>query len=191
MGLDLFTLADYKAYQGLTSPNQDAAIKAIIPIASQMVKTYCRRTFNDFVNDAKIEVNSGGSDKLYLSEFPVLAISSVEYSTDYGATFIALAEFTEYVANLEEGYLLPINYDGIFPTALNGYKITYTGGYETVPADLKVAAMDLLTYYLKNDMAVKAQRAAGANTVQIEYITKNTLPSHIVRVLDMYLANVS
>lgn len=191
MGIDLLTLAEYKAYVGINSTNQDTEIKAIIPIASQMVKTYCRRTFVDYVNDAKTEVFSGGTECLYLTEFPTLAISSVEYSTDYGSTYTALVEFTDYALDLEKDSIVPINTTAIWPRYINGYKVVYTGGYEELPEDLKVATMDLVTYYLKNDMAVKAQRAAGANTVQIEYITKNTLPSHIVRVLDMYLANVS
>lgn len=192
MGLDLFTLAEYKAYAGLTSPNQDTEIKAIIPIASQMVKTYCRRTFIDYVDDTKTEVFNGNSERFFVSEFPVISVTCVEQSVDYGATYTALVEFTDYAIDHEDDGIIPINTaDGLWPRLINGYRITYTGGYEEVPADLKVAAMDLATYYLKNDMAVKAQRAAGANTVQIEYITKNTLPSHIVRVLDMYLANVS
>ena len=192
MGADLFTLADYKAYANLTSPTQDTEIKAIIPIASQMVKTYCRRTFVDYVDDAKTEVFTGGGERIYLTEFPVLTVASVEYSADYGSTYTTLVEFTDYAVDHEDDGIVPIAaVDNVWPRLINGYKVTYTGGYEELPEDLKVAAMDLLTYYLKNDMAVKAQRAAGANTVQIEYITKNTLPSHIVRVLDMYLANVS
>lgn len=191
MGIDLITLAEYKAYVGITSTNQDTEIKALIPIASQMCKTYCRRTFVDYVNDAKIDVSSSGQDRVYLQEFPVLAVGSVEYSADYGLTYTTLVEYTDYAVDVEDGAVVPINSTGLFPKLPNAIRITYTGGYEEVPQDLKVAVMDLLTYYLKNDMAVKAQRAAGANTVQIEYITKNTLPSHIVRVFDMYLANVS
>ncbi len=196
MGLDLITLAEYKAYQGISSTNQDTEIKNLIPIVSQMCKTYCRRTFIDYVNDAKTETFSQACERIYLTEFPTLAVSSFEISLDYGLTYTALTEFTDYAVDNGDGTIIPINSSGYFPDSyfpkiVNGYRITYTGGYEEVPEDLKVAVMDLLTYYLKNDMAVKAQRAAGANTVQIEYITKNTMPSHIVRVFDMYLANVS
>lgn len=196
MATDLFTLAEYKVYQGISSTNQDTEIKNLIPIVSQMCKTYCRRTFVDYVNDAKTEVYSLACERIYLTEFPTINVASFEYSSDYGLTYTTLTEFQDYVVDNGDGSILPLNINGYFPSSvfaktINGYKITYTGGYEEVPEDLKIAVMDLLTYYLKNDMAVKAQRAAGANTVQIEYITKNTLPSHIVRVFDMYLANVS
>lgn len=190
MGADLVTLAEYKAYVGITNPNQDNIIKAIIPKVSQLAKTVCRRTFVDYVNDSKTEVFSGGSASIYTAEYPLLTVGSVEYSADYGATYTALVEFTDYVVDLEEQAITCIS-STAFPKMVNAYKVTYTAGYEAIPEDLKVAVLDLVTYYLKNDMAVKSQRDAGSNTVQVEYITKNTLPSHISRVFDQYIANVN
>ncbi len=190
MALDLVTLAEYKAYAGLTTPNQDTAIKSIITKASALAKSICRRTFVDYVADARTDVFASGAEKVYLSEFPVLGVSSVEYSSDYGATYTALVEFTDYVIDAEEGSITFLNWS-LYPKQINAFKVVYTAGFETVPDDLKVAVLDLVTYYLKADMAVKSQRDAGSNTVQIEYITKNTLPSHIHRVFELYLANVS
>ncbi len=190
MATDLVTISEYKAYTGITSDKQDTAIKSIITKASALAKSTCRRTFVDYVNDAKTDVFASGSSRVYLKEFPVLAISSVEYSSDYGATYTALVEFTDYVVNAEEGYIDFLLWETT-PQQLNAYKVIYTAGFETVPEDLKIACLDLVTYYLKNDMAVKSQRDAGSNTVQIEYITKNTLPAHIQRVFEIYLADVS
>ena len=187
---DLITLAEYKAYAGISSDTQDTAIKSIIPKASALAKSICRRTFVDYVNDAKTDVFASGADRVYLKEFPVLAISGVEYSADYGVTYTALTEFTDYVVDLENGLVHFPLWESV-PQLLNAYKITYTAGFEAVPEDLKVAVMDLVKYYLKQDSAVKSQRDAGSNTVQIEYITKNTLPSHIQRVFEIYLADVS
>ncbi len=189
MAIDLITLAEYKAYAGISSTTQDSAIKNLIPKVSQLCKSYCRRTFVDFVNDSKTEVFKGGQ-YLLLTETPVISISGVEYSADYGKTYSSLIEYTDYVLDSEDGVVRPI-LTTEFYNSINGYKVTYTAGYEEVPEDLKIAVMDLLTYYLKNDMAVKSQRDAGSNTVQIEYITKNTLPSHIARVFDLYVANAS
>ena len=190
MAEDLITLAEYKAYAGITSTNQDAEIKAIIPKASALVKSICRRTFLDYACDVKTEQFPSGVEKIYLSEFPLIYVTSVEYSTDYGATYTALVEFTDYVTEPEEGSITFINYSSV-TRMINGIKVTYTGGYETLPDDLKLAVMDVVTYYLKQSFSVKSQRDAGSNTVQIEYITKNTLPAHIQRVLDIYIANAS
>ncbi len=187
-GSDLITLAEYKAYAGITSTNQDTAIKSLIPKVSNLAKTYCRRTFIDYVNDAKTEVHLGGYF-LLLGEYPILEVSGVEASVDYGKTYTSLVEFTDYVVDKTNDTIVPTA--EVFPISINGYRVTYTAGYEEIPEDLKLAVLDLLTYYLKNDMAVKSARDAGSNTVQIEYITKNTLPSHIARVFDLYIANVS
>ena len=42
MGLPLITLAEYKAYEGITNPNQDTEITSIIPKVSELVKNYCK-----------------------------------------------------------------------------------------------------------------------------------------------------
>lgn len=189
MGQDLITLAEYKAYVGITSTNQDAQIKSIIPKASSFIKNYCRRTFIDYVNDAKTEIFNGGKFIL-LAEYPVLQISSVEYSADYGKTYTPLVEYVDYALDMDDGTIVPIQTTD-FARITNGYKVTYTAGFEEIPEDLKLAALDLVTYQLKQEFSVKSQRDAGSNTVQIEYITRNSLPSHIARVLDLYLGNVN
>lgn len=191
MAADLVTLSEYKDYVGISSTNQDDAISAIIPKVSQLVKTICRRTFVDYVNDAKVEVLSGGyGDKLVLSEHPILGVLSVEYSIDYGLTYTELVEYTDYVVDQEDGTIVSITTGalaGDFPKYINGYKVSYTAGYEELPEDLKIAVLDLITYYLKNDSAVHSPKAPGTNSVQIEYITTNQLPAHIMRVLLLYM----
>jgi hypothetical protein len=188
MGLPLITRKEYKDYVGITSTNSDTVIDAIIPKVSEFVKTYCRRTFIDYVNDNKVETTAGGyGEKIHLSEYPILSISSVDYSTDYGQTYTSLVEYTDYVVDIEDGSIVSLS--GDFPKLYNAYQITYTAGYESIPEDLKLAVMDLVTYYVKNDMAVHSPKAPGTNSVQVEYITTSALPAHIRRVLDMYKAS--
>jgi hypothetical protein len=183
MGIDLVTLAEYKAYVGITSTTSDAIITAIIPKVSALVKNICRRTFVDYVNDSKTEVYSGG-DRLYFKETPLLTLGSLEYSSDYGATYTELVEYTDFVLDLENNSIAPIGAE--FYKAINGYKLTYTSGYEELPVDLKLAVLDLVTYYIKNDMAIHSPKAPGTNSVQIEYVVTTNLPAHIKRVLDLY-----
>ncbi len=188
MGLPLVTIAEYKAYAGITSDTLDSIITAIIPKVSQLVKSLCRRTFVDYVNDSKIEVFNGGlGSKLYLVEYPLISVGSVEISADYGANYTELTEFTDFAVDQEDGSIVSIA--GNFPKYINGYKVTYTGGYEELPEDLKLAVLDLVTYYVKNDASVHSPKAPGTNSVQIEYITSTALPSHIKRVLDLYVGS--
>lgn len=188
MGLSLVTRTEFKSYAGLTSPTQDAIIDALIPKVSALVKTLCRRTFIDYVNDSKTEYFDGGQNEFATEETPVLAVASLEYSSDYGNTYTSLVEYTDYVVSKVSGGIRAISSAG-FPEAINGYKVTYTAGYETLPEDLKLAIFDLITYYMKNDSAIHSSKAPGTNSVQIEYVTNTNLPAHIKRVLDQYAAN--
>ncbi len=190
MGLPLITRAEYKAYVGITSPNSDTVIDALIPKVSALVKSYCRRTFIDYVNDAKVETTSGGyGENLLLEEYPIISVTSVGWSEDYGQNYTDLVEFTDYVVEVEKGYIVALSASGEWDKCLNGYQITYTAGYETLPEDLKLAVMDLVTYYIKNDASVHSPKAPGTNSVQIEYITSSAFPAHIKRVLDLYRAS--
>lgn len=188
MGLNLITRNEYKAYAGISSPNQDTEIDAIIPKVSQLVKTYCRQTFVDNYDDPKSVQVNGGDSIIYLKETPIVSIQAVETSIDYGKTYSTLEEFTDWVYDTENHGIRSLSRLG-FPARLNGYKITYTCGYEVLPDDLKLAVMDLVTYYRKNDGAVHSAKAPGTNSVQIEYISTTTLPAHIRRVLDLYVAD--
>lgn len=188
MASNLVTLSEYKTYVGIVSPTQDDAISTIITKVSQLVKNVCRRTFVDWVDESKSEIYSGG-DSFTLQEFPVLAVSSVEYSSDYGANYTTLTEYTDWVLDRQNEQIKPISSNGVFDYAINGYRVTYTAGYESIPEDLKLAVLDLVTYYLKNDSAIHSNKSPGTNSVQIEYISTTNLPAHIKRVLDLYMSN--
>lgn len=184
---DLITRQEYKTYAGINSTNQDAEIDFLIPKVSAFVKTYCRRTFVDYVSDIKTEVFHGDADRFILKETPVTQVISVEYSTNYGQTYTKLVKFTDWVADGD--YVLPISNSGTFPKAINGYKVNYFAGFDDVPQDLKLAVLDLVTYYRRNDSAIHSTKSPGTNNLQIEYISTTNLPAHIKRVLDQYVAD--
>lgn len=206
MGLPLVTRAEYKAYQGISSTTSDTAIDTLITKVSELVKSICRRSFVDYVDEAKVEYSEGGSNTIELSETPVLSVSSVEYSSNYGAEYTTLTEYVNYAFSKTQNNIRPIlvvspppevigyipygsRSNPIFPEAINGYRITYTAGYETLPEDLKLAVLDLIAYYIKNDSAVHTHKLAQPNTMQVEYITSTNLPAHIKRILDLYTAS--
>lgn len=188
MGLPLVTKAEYKAYAGISSINEDANIDILIPKVSALVKTICRRTFIDYYDDAKVEYFEGGVGFLPLSEYPVVSVASVEQSTDYGNTYTTLTAYTDYAVSKQNDQIVRIGSEP-FPILTNGYRVTYTAGFEAIPEDLKLAVLDLIGYYIKNDMAIHSPKAPGTNSVQIEYVTTTNLPAHIKRVLDQYAAN--
>lgn len=182
---DIVTREEYKAYATIKSPLQDEAIDSLIPAVTSYIKTYCGRAFIDYFDVDKVEVFSGGTVALMQREYPIVSITSLEYSDDRGKTFTALEEYTDFVYDMENEMLRIVGCD-IIPKKMNGYKLTYKAGFEDYPKELKLAAMDTITYYMKSDMAVKSTRGAGSNTTQIEYVLNSGLPSNIRRILDLY-----
>jgi hypothetical protein len=186
MATNLITKAEYKAYAGISSTNQDAEIDLLIPKVSDFVKSYCRKTFVDYYDEAKTETFHGGFKQLLLKETPVVNIANVQYSADYGQTYAKLTKFTDWVQDGDA--VISLAPKG-FPEQINGYKVTYFAGYEVLPGDLKLGILDLITYYRRHDSSVHSTKMPGSNTVQIEYISTTSLPAHIRRVLDMYTAD--
>lgn len=183
---DLITKSDYKSYMGISSTNQDNVIDFLIPKVSALVKTYCRRTFNDYVSAPKSEYFNGGIPFYQVQEQPIISITGLFYSTDYGQTYTALEELVDFV--VDENLILPIN-GTEFPYVLKGYKLVYNAGFSPVPDDLTLAVYDLMSYYIKNDAAVNAIKRTNTTSMQIEYITDTALPSNIKRVIDLYISD--
>jgi hypothetical protein len=185
MAENLITLSEYKNYVDISSTNSDAVINSLIPRISDFIKNYCNRSFNDFVFDDKVEIFNGDEPHFILAETPIINIVSVEWSTDYGQTYTALTEFEDWVL---DGYLIKPIQTTNFQKQLLGYKITYRAGYSELPTDLVLAAMDLVTYYRRNDGTVSSTKFSNTTTMQIEHISDAALPAYIKRVLDNYVA---
>lgn len=189
MGIDLITLQEYKTYANILGSAQDAQISAMIPRVSSLVKQICRRTFVDYVDDPRVDTYRGGVSKLIVRETPVLSVQGLEFSSDYGANYTSLTEYTDYVVDAEDGcieFLLP--YYASF-NAPNAFKLTYTCGYETLPEDLKLAVLDTLMHQIRNDGAIHSTKGVGSNSVLIDYLTSDQLPAHIRRTLQLYSEN--
>jgi hypothetical protein len=186
MAIDLVTKTEYKTYMGITSTNSDSEIDFLIPKVSDLVKSYCRRTFVDYYSNIKVEFFDGGFREILLKETPVVSVSSVAYSDDYGKTYTNLVKFTDWVVQGDS--IISIN-TPVFPEAINGYKVSYFGGFDPIPGDLKLAVLDLIEYYSRNNGAVHSSRDLNPNTTQINYVASTNLPATIKRVLDQYVAD--
>ena len=190
MGLPPVTKAEYKAYSGITSTNSDIKIDALIPQVSALVKAICGRSFVDYVATPKVEYHNGGTGNIVLAESPIISITSIEQSIDYGITYTALTNGVESVFDKTTGSIKYLRGE-VFPYLINGYRVTYLAGYSVLPDDLRLAIMDLIAYYIKNDGAVHSSKAPSSNVVQVEYVTSTNLPGHIKRILDLYTESYS
>ena len=190
---NLITLQDYKDAQGLSTPKEDLKINSIIPSVSQLIKTYCGNSFVDFYSSAKTETLSVEWDThiVQLTESPVNAITSVQERDSYSSAYTTLTTGAyEYYLNTNTDSIFRTTSGGWknWPTGVGAVKVVYTAGWSAVPADLKLAVIDLITYYLKDEH--KERRTIAGASIQNPGSSSQSnnvaFPDHIKRVLDLY-----
>jgi len=190
---NLITLAEYKESEGIASPKEDLRLNSLIPSVSQLIKTYCGNSLIDYYSSNKTETFNvhWNTHAVQLTETPVNSIVSVKERSSYDSSYTTLT------ANGHE-FFFDYNTDSIFRTNGGGYafwphgpasvEVVYTAGYASVPADLKLAVIDLITYYLKDEH--KERRTLGGASIQNQSSTSQSnnvaFPDHIKRVLDLY-----
>ena len=191
---DLVTLAQYKEAEGISSSKDDLRFNSIVPSVSELVKTYCGNSFVDFYSSNKTETFTIDWDTyvVQLTESPVNSVVSVQERETYGGSYDTLTTSdSEYYLESSTDSILRTNDSGRYqnwPKGVGAVKVVYTGGYSEVPADLKLAVLDLITYYYKDEHKQR-QSIAGAS-LQNQGSSSQRMnvgfPDHIKRVLDLY-----
>jgi len=190
---DLITLQEYKTAQAITQPKDDARLNVLIPSVSQLIKTYCGNSFVDYYSSNKTETFTidWGTHVVELTESPVNAIVSVQEAQSYGGAYTTLTTAAqEYVLSTETDCVYRTTSSGYrnWPVGIETVKVVYTAGYSAIPGDLKLAVLDLVTYYLKDEHKLR-QSIAGASLQNQGSSTQRdnvSFPDHIKRVLDLY-----
>ena len=191
---NLITLAEYKEAEGLSNPKDDLRLQTLIPSISELVKTYCGNSLVDYYSTNKVETFSvdWATSVVQLTESPLNTVVSVEERRSYNEAYATLttANFDYYVDGNTDS-IIRTNSGGRtinWATGVGAVKITYTAGYATLPVDLKLAVIDLMTYYFKREH--KERRTLGGASIQNSTTTSQAdnvgFPDHIKRVLDLY-----
>jgi len=119
------TLAEAKSWLNVTDTSEDTVLLALIEAATSAVEGVADRTFT---SATITESYTGmGSKFLFLHRTPITAVTSVSLA-DSGTT--ATVDFTKVNIRRTDG--------GIFPYG-EKVVVTYTGGYTTIPQDVKMA----------------------------------------------------
>ena len=191
---NLITLQDYKTAEGITQPKDDSRLNVLIPSVSALVKTYCGNSFVDFYSTNKTETFTidWATHIVQLTESPVNSIVSVKERTSYSDSYNTLTTGAyEYALDTETDSILRTLSSGRYknwPHGVDAVEVVYKAGYSAVPSDLKLAVLDLVTYYLKDEHKQR-QTIAGASLQNQGSTSQNnnvSFPDHIKRVLDLY-----
>ena len=189
---NLINLADYKIAEGIQSTKDDAKLDLLINSVSQLVKTYCNTTFVDYYTNAKTELFNINYNESFvqLSEGPVVMSDGnkpvISERDSITSSYTTITEDVDYYVDTDLDCIYRMN--KAWPKGPGAVKVVYKAGYATIPADLKLAVIDLITYYHKDEH--KARQTIAGASIQNQSSTSQrnnvAFPDHIKRVLDLY-----
>ena len=191
---NLITLQEYKTAEGITAPKDDARLNVLIPSVSELVKTIVEIVLLIFSHQIKQKrlTLTGEIYIVQLTESPVNAIVSVQERNSYSDSAYTTLTTGAYEFSLDSATdsVLSTTSAGYknWPQGVDAVKVVYTAGYSSIPTDLKLAVLDLVTYYLKDEHKQR-QSIAGAslqNQGSTSQSNNVSFPDHIKRVLDLY-----
>ena len=188
---DLITLREYKDMEGIQNPKDDYNLSQLITSVSQLIKTYCGNTFVDFYSTNKVETFTmdWNTHLVQLTESPVNTIVSVE-TRDSVTSSYSTVQTTDYYLDSNTDtvfYVTGSSYKN-WPRGAGSVRVTYTAGYQNLPSDLKLAVIDLITYYYRDEYKERKTLAGATlqNPGSSSQDSSVAFPDHIKRVLDLY-----
>jgi hypothetical protein len=185
----ILSLEDVKGFldipQGDT--DYDGKLESVVNALTTMFAVYTGR--DTIMNSAIIEYTEGkGDDTLWLRNTPVVETTSsvivwIDEDREYGdSTLIARAN---YVVYLSTGKV--VLDDEVFPVTPQSVKASYYGGWVTLPADLRWAALEAAQWMWKRQkdgrVGVTSVSAQAGGSVSYE---DGALPKSVTDVLDRY-----
>jgi len=191
--LNLITLDDYKTAKKITGFGDDVRLEELVTSVSQLVKTYCNNTFVDFFAGNKTETFNIDFDNYTVSvdEVPLNSVVSVEERESISSSYVTLVNDSDYYVDFETDSILRSNGSNGYKNFAKGpgaVKVTYRGGYASCPADLKLAVIDLISYYHKDEH--KQRQTLSGASIQNQGTSGQSgnvgFPDHIKRILDLY-----
>ena len=191
---DLVTLEEYKDAENINTTKDDTRLSALIVSVSQLVKTYCANSIIDFYSTNKTETFNidWNSHIVQLTESPIVEVSLVQERDSYQESYTTLTTTAhEYFLDEKTDSIIRTNSGNTYknwPRGAGAVRVVYKAGYASTPADLKLAVIDLITYYHKDEH--KQRRTIAGASIQNETSTSQrnnvAFPDHIKRVLDLY-----
>lgn len=187
----ILNLKEYKDIKGISSTERDIAITQVIKAVNSYIPSYCNRDFTTYYDTDKTEYFDGVNYyDIYPDVYPIVSVTSLESSTDGGQTYpTALAQYTDYIIDDNSSRILSTSDKFVDANlTINSLKLVYRGGYSDAPEDLKMAAANLVEYFLDEQYTPQKQFSG----VRVDNLTVTDssakLPPHIRRVLEHYRA---
>lgn len=166
------TLLEYKDYKDIKSPNNDLKLEPILEFVNSFIPKYCGVPFSpEIITGARVESCDGLT--ILLPHSNIVSVEELRIS-DVAITTFALDSETGLLDNTSDTY---------WTTLRNRIQVDYTHGFEEIPADLKVAAFELVSYFNKGNFATTKTSSTGESLTNP---APTLIPKQIKLMLDMY-----
>lgn len=188
--MEILSLTTYKEYQGINSTTNDTKLQKILNSVNSYISSYCGREFTTYYNTDKVEYFDGTKKEYFPKEFPLVSVTSIEYSTEEDGVYDGtLAQYTDYVIDIDASRIVAVADEFVFAvTPINSCKLTYKAGLAEVPVEIEQAAV-LLTEYYMNDDYTPRKSLAGASVDNVVIPDKDAkLPAQVRRLLEHHRA---
>ena len=187
---NLITIDEFKTYKGVNSETDDPIVSLLIGAVTSFFKEYTNRDLIDYAHSDKVEYFDALTyPEMYPKEFPLQSVTELAVSVDGGVTYTVLVEDTDYFVDTQEDRIINNTGNVGFVSGTITHKsgkLTYQGGYDKTPQDLKLATMDLVEYYRKGEHAQSMSMQSANVDNPVFELPGSYLPPHIKRVLDLY-----
>ncbi len=194
--MDLITIEEYKLYNTLSdNTKDDAKISLLITSVSSLIQAYTGLDFEGGVEVTEVLSVDYDTNTIFLANYPVTAPVVVTESDRYtydSSIHVPLSYASEYILDAANGSLTRVYTPGGFanwPLSPGVITVTYTTApYTTldgeVPADLKLAAIELVKFYMKEEY--RQSKSVQGTSVVNTLAAGTDFPQHIQVILDRY-----
>lgn len=154
-GPNLSTLANVKLALGLSGTQDDDRINALMAVVTDEAEGYCDRTFAAGTGIVEYpDIRNDMCLRFRVARPPLTTLTSLWASTGvprvYDSTTL-LVSGTDYDFDSVSGWVERLN-TIYFPRGFKTVKITYSGGYTTIPEDLEQACIEAIATKLRKSL---------------------------------------
>lgn len=160
-GYNLVSLEEVQSQLGNSSTSLTSFLNFAISVKSMQIENICgvglsAGNYTDYYD-------GNGSDILFLSQQPIISISSLQYQLTptsdwvnyYTGSATANIQYSQRTGKLKL-------YNSFFYEGMNNIKIIYRAGFETIPSDLKqICIEEVIDMYNKSS---KGESRLGVNS---------------------------
>lgn len=161
--MEIITLAEYKVFASISSPNQDAQLTPLVNFVNQFVSDYLG------VSESVVEYLDNSSTLLLPSSQLVASIVGDIYTNGILVPNSTITDFMQ------------LGFKVVFATPITG-KVTITLSNSISNPAVKEACFLLVKYYLKEEYKPNIQ----SGQEQVQASEPKGLPIYIKNILDLY-----